>query len=116
MARGGRFLLLGGSLAAASCTMDHNVHVRPIANADAKMKFSGGLLNEARGQLALGNVGLALETFRTLQREQTDSADAFAGIAACYAAMGRYDLARLNYELALAYAPEDPRLLTALAS
>jgi hypothetical protein len=30
--------------------------------------------------------------------------------------MGRYDLARLNYELALAYAPQDPRLLTALAS
>jgi hypothetical protein len=96
--------------------MDHNVHVRPIANADAKMRFSGGLLDQARGQLALGNVGLALESFRTLQREQPDSADALAGIAACYASMGRYDLARLNYELALAYAPQDPRLLTALAS
>jgi hypothetical protein len=96
--------------------MDHNVHVRPIANADSKMRFSGGLLDQARGQLALGNVGLALESFRTLQREQPDSADALAGIATCYASMGRYDLARLNYELALAYAPQDPRLLTALAS
>ena len=116
MARGGTFLLISASLAAASCTMDHNVHVRPIANADAKMRFSGGLLDQARGQLALGNVGLALESFRALQREQPDSADALAGIAACYASMGRYDLARLNYELALAYAPQDPRLLTALAS
>jgi hypothetical protein len=30
--------------------------------------------------------------------------------------MGRYDLARANYEFALAYAPNDPRLLFALAS
>lgn len=116
MARGGTFLLLGGSLAAVGCTMDQNVHVRPIADTQAKMRFSGGLLNQARGQLALGNVGLALESFRTLQREQPESADAFAGIAACYAAMGRYDLARANYEFALAYAPQDPRLLTALAN
>jgi hypothetical protein len=116
MARGGTLLLLSGSLAAVGCTMDHNVHVRPIADAQAKMRSGGGLLNHARGQLALGNVGLALEAFRTLQREQPESADAFAGIAACYAAMGRYDLARANYEFALAYAPNDPMLLYALAS
>jgi hypothetical protein len=92
------------------------VQVRPIADPAAKYRYGGGLLAEARGQLALGNAGLALETFRKLQREQPASADAFAGIAACYAAMGRYDLARANYEFALAYSPDNPALLTALAS
>src|SRR5881397_3735616 len=66
--------------------------------------------------LALGNVGLALEAFRRIQREQPASAEAFAGIAACYASMGRYDLERANYEFALAYAPNDPAFLSALAN
>jgi hypothetical protein len=90
--------------------------VRAISDPDSKLHYSGGLLAEARGQLVIGAVGLALESFRTLQRQQPDSADAYAGIAACYAAMGRYDLTRTNYELALAYAPDNPALLQALAS
>jgi tetratricopeptide (TPR) repeat protein len=81
-----------------------------------KVRYGGGLLAQARAELALGNVGLALETFRKIQREQPESADLFAGIAACYAAMGRYDLARANYEFALAYSPDNAALLTALAS
>ena len=52
------------------------------------------LLADAAAQLALGNVGLALEGFRKALREQPDSADAYAGIANCYEAMGRFDLAR----------------------
>lgn len=108
-------LLLGCGLAATGC-VEHAVQVRPIADPAAKYRFAGGLLAEGRAQLALGNAGLALETFRTLQRQQPESADVFAGIAACYAAMGRYDLARTNYEFALAYAPNDRNLLNALAS
>jgi hypothetical protein len=116
MIRGGKFLLAGGCLAAAACVQTQSVKVRPIADPAAKVRFSGGLLGEARGQLALGDVGTALETFRALTREQPENPDAYAGIAACYAAMGRYDIARQNYEFALAYAPNDPELLTALAS
>ena len=115
MMRGGRILLLGCGLAAAGC-VEQKVQVRPIADAATKFRYSGGLLGQGRAQLALGNPGLALETFRTLQRQQPESADAFAGIAACYAAMGRYDLARANYEFALASAPTDRNLLNALAS
>lgn len=70
---------------------------------------------EARGQLALGNPGLALEAFRRVLRTEGDNPGAFAGVAACYAAMGRYDLARSNYEAALALSPHDPALLLALA-
>ena len=116
MIRGGKFLLAGGCLAAAACVQTQSVKVRPIADPAAKVRFSGGLLGEARGQLVLGDVGIALETFRTLSRQQPENPDAYAGIAACYAAMGRYDIARQNYEFALAYAPNDPELLTALAS
>ena len=116
MMRGGKFLLAGGCLAAAACVQTQSVKVRAIADPAAKVRFSGGLLGEARGQLALGDVGVALETFRTLSRQQPENPDAYAGIAACYAAMGRYDVARQNYEFALAYAPNDAVLLTALAS
>src|SRR5205814_8466018 len=74
-----------------------------------------GELAEAQSMLALGSVGLALEAFRRIQRQQPNSADALAGIASCYAAMGRYDLARSNDEAALALAPTSPALLNALA-
>jgi Tfp pilus assembly protein PilF len=116
MIRGAKILLVGVSLAAAGCVATKDIKVRAIADPAAKLRFGGGLLAEGRAQLALGSVGLALETFRKLQREQPASADTFAGIAACYAAMGRYDIARENYEFALAYAPSDPGLLNALAA
>ena len=117
MTRGAKFFLLGSCLAAAGCTAaTQNVKVRPLADGAAKFRYSGSLIAQGRAQLALGNVGLALETFRKAQREQPPGADTFAGIAACYGAMGRYDLARANYEYALAYAPNDASLLTALAS
>jgi hypothetical protein len=116
MTRGGKLLLLSGCLAATGCATTHTVQVRAVSDPNSKLHYSGGLLAEARAQLAMGAVGLAIESFRTLQREQPDSVDAYAGLAASYAAMGRYDLTRTNYELALAYAPNDPALLQALAS
>ena len=91
-----------------------SVKVRAIADPAAKVRFSGGLLGEARAQLALGDVGTALETFRTLARQEPENPEVYAGIAACYAAMGRYDIARQNYEFALAYAPNDPALMAPL--
>jgi hypothetical protein len=69
----------------------------------------------ARGQLRLGNVGLALEAFRKVQRERPLDPAALAGIGDCYSAMGRLDLAQSNYEAALALAPKSPALLNGLA-
>lgn len=71
---------------------------------------------EARGQLAIGNVALALESFRKAAREDPTSTDALMGMATCYDRMGRYDLSRRNYEAALAIAPADTHLLAALAA
>jgi tetratricopeptide (TPR) repeat protein len=109
-------LLVTASLTAAGCAAGPgNVEIRPIADPAAKLRQGSGDLAEAKSMLALGSVGLALEAFRRVQRQQPTSADAFAGIASCYAAMGRYDLARSNDEAALALAPSNPALLNALA-
>jgi hypothetical protein len=116
MIGGGKILALGACIAATGCVAAHEVQIRPIADPASKVRYGGGLLAQARAELALGNVGLALETFRKIQRDQPESSDVFAGIAACYAVMGRYDVARANYEFALAYSPDNPALLTALAS
>lgn len=116
MTRGRNFLLLSGAMAAASCSATHQVEVRAIPIPGMTSKTGDDLLLQARGHLALGDVGLALENFRTLQREQPENPDVFEGIARCYAVMGRFDLVRTNLEFALAYAPNDANLLNEMAS
>ena len=71
---------------------------------------------EARGHLALGNVALALEGFRKAARDDPASTEALVGIAHCYDRMGRFDLSRRNYEMALAIAPRDEGLLAAFGA
>jgi hypothetical protein len=114
MVRGGRTALLIGGLALAGCAAPKEVSIRPIA--DPAARLAAGDLAAARGQLLLGNAGLALEAFRNIHRDRPSDPRALAGIADCYAAMGRFDLAQSNYEAALALAPHDPVLLTGLAA
>jgi hypothetical protein len=110
-------LFLSAGLAAAGCTASSNdIQIRPLADPGSKLGTNRGLLADATAQLNMGNVGLALEGFRKALREQPDSIAALGGIAACYDAMGRYDLSRLNYEAALAIAPSDPVLLNSFAA
>ena len=116
MRGGAKTLLVTAALAATACAPGAStVEIRPIADPSAKLKSGGPHLALARGQLALGNVGLALEGFRIALREQPGSIEALAGIAACYSTMGRFDLVRQNLEAALAISPNDPGLLSALA-
>ena len=117
--RGGkRTLLATVALATAGCaTDDGQLNVRAIADPlAAAAKRGSPMVAEGRGALALGNVGTALEAFRKALREQPDSIEALAGIAACYERMGRYDLSRVNYEAALAIAPNNPVLLNSFAA
>jgi tetratricopeptide (TPR) repeat protein len=116
MNRGVKSLLLVASVAAASCAAaPEDVKIRAIADAGSKLRAAQDPLAESKAQLALGNVGLALEGFRKASRNYPDNPEAFAGLAACYNAMGRYDLSQSNYEAALALAPRNVALLTALA-
>lgn len=116
MNRGLKVLMMSGYLITAGCVTDTGkLQVRAIPDPTASPRNGSGDLARAKAQLALGSVGLALEGFRKTLRDQPSNAEAMAGIGACYAAMGRYDLAQANYEAALAQAPQDSRLLVALA-
>jgi len=70
---------------------------------------------EARGLLAVGSVGLALESFRLALRDDPRNIDALTGLASCYDRMGRFDLSRRYYEQALALQPTGKPVLAALA-
>ena len=111
------FLLSGAALAVAGCASGPGpVQVRAIANSASKLGAGSERLAEARGQLVLGNVGLAIEGFHAALREQPDNVEAMRGLAACYDSMGRADLSRQYYEAALAVAPHNPASLTAFAA
>ena len=110
-------LFVTAGLAATGCTTSaSDIKIRPLADPGSKLGARNGLLADASAQLAMGNVGLAIEGFRKALREQPDSIAALGGLAACYDEMGRYDLSRLNYEAALAIAPTYPVLLNSFAA
>ncbi|HEU4809780.1 MAG TPA: LytR C-terminal domain-containing protein [Sphingomicrobium sp.] len=94
-----------------SCSTPQPVEIRA---ASSTPQIQG--LGEAQGQLALGNVALALEGFRKVLRDNPDSVDAAVGIAHCYENMGRFDLSRRWFETALASAPENAAVLNDFAS
>ena len=118
MRTGGMLLVTAAVLACTACLGDSGkLEIRSV---------NGGLkpvqqpvpyrIAEARGQLAIGNVGLALEGFRKAEREDPTSVEALAGMAQCYDLMGRYDVSRRHYERALALAPRNAGLLGLFAA
>jgi len=117
MSRGAKFFTATAVLAVAACSMDQGkleIRSTPTALAQGAHPVSQRVA-EGRAQLALGNVGLALEAFRIALREDPNSTGALAGLAAGYDRMGRFDLSRRNYEAALAIAPADVELLGSFA-
>jgi tetratricopeptide (TPR) repeat protein len=116
MRRGFRTVLTGAVLAAAGCASHSGqLQVRALSDPASKLGTGSERIAEARGQLALGNVGLAIEAFRTALREQPNSVEAMRGLAACYDSMGRGDLSAQYYQAALAVSPRDPASLNAFA-
>jgi tetratricopeptide (TPR) repeat protein len=73
-------------------------------------------LGEAEAQLVAGNVGLALEAFRQVLRDNPGNVAAAVGIAHCYDQMGRPDLSGRWFETALASAPENTTILNDFAA
>jgi tetratricopeptide (TPR) repeat protein len=67
----------------------------------------------AKGRMLFdrGEFALAADAFRKAVRYNASSSDAYNGLAASYDQLGRYDLSRRYYELALAQAPEDGKIL-----
>lgn len=107
--------LAGASLLGllSSCQSAAPLQVRLSKNA---VESSGSVaLAEAKAQFVLGNPASALEKFRVAVRQDPNNVEALSGIADCYKALGRPELAQRQYELALAVRPNDRGLLTALA-
>lgn len=111
------FLAAAVLLGAAACTSPR-LEVREVGRAPAATKGSGADGRVALGlsQLAQGNVGLALESFRRAAREDAHSHSALLGLGECYLAMGKPALARRSLEQALALRPDVPELYRALAA
>lgn len=109
--------LFAASLAAilVGCSTQ-GVNVRPIKSAlsDGQLTATARVA-EGNAQLALGNVGLAQEAFRKALRDDPANVDAMLGMAACYDRLGRPDLSRNQYEMALAARPKDPQIYAEFA-
>ena len=114
---GSKFLASAAVLALAGCGGSQaKLQIRATpAPLSAMAKPVPFRIAEANGHLALGNVALALESYRKALREQPDSVEAMAGLAACYDQMARFDLSRRYYESALAVVPADTSVLNAFA-
>ncbi len=97
-------------MSGACSSGNRDVAIRPV-NGDAAAMATGKEAL-ARGQLLFfrGEHALALDAFRRAMRQDPSDANALNGVAISYAAMGRHDLARQYFELALARAPLDERV------
>ena len=115
MNRPSSLIWTAAAIAAASCSTS-SIEVRsikqPLAQGSQPANFR---VTEGNAQLALGNVGLAIESYRKALREQPDSVPALIGLATCYDRMGRADLSRSNYEMALAVDPANTEIYSLFA-
>ena len=110
-----RFAIGLALLATSGCGETGQIAIRSVGEINVA-RPSSERTALAMGQLALGNVGLALEGFRRAARDDPASVDALLGIAACYDRMARFDLSRRAYEQALALQPNNLALYQALAA
>ena len=107
--------LLATAIALSSCG-GSAIEVRSISQKLAEGRQpANSRVAEGNAQLALGNVGLAIEAYRKALREQPDNVDAMMGLATCYDRMGRSDLSRRHYEMALAVEPANTEVYSQLA-
>jgi LytR cell envelope-related transcriptional attenuator len=98
-----------------SCAMPaHRTEIRQV-NRGALAQNGAPSLDRGREMYARGEYGLAIEAFRRAVREAPEDPSGYNGLAACYDMIGRFDLSRRNYELALAVAPGDARIYRNMA-
>jgi hypothetical protein len=87
---------------------DEKVGVRLLQPTDGAVPGSpDALVAAGRQSLEQQHYGLAISQFRTALQGSETSAAAHNGLAIAYASLGRVDLARRHFELAMAHAPGD---------
>ncbi|HET9355082.1 MAG TPA: tetratricopeptide repeat protein, partial [Sphingomicrobium sp.] len=97
-------LLAAAMLAGVAGCAAPKLEIREVGSAHVKQKGepTSGRVALGLTQLAMGNVGLAVESFRRALREDPQSHQAMLGLAECYLQMGKPSLARRSLEQALA--------------
>lgn len=100
-----------------SCSSGEDVAIRTVGSPLAPGQQPVAVrVAEGHAQMALGNVGLAIEAYRKALRSDPGDVEAMLGIAAAYDRMGRFDLSRRHYEMALAIKPKQSETYDQLAA
>lgn len=105
--------MVTAALLASACTLPElsGSHIQVRSATSSGPATGEDAYAAAKRQLALGNLGLAVDGFRKAVRENPNSADALNGLAVAYDRMGRFDLSRQAFEEALALAPSDRAIM-----
>ena len=111
-------MISAAAVLALSACASPKLEIREVGQAhrDLSDGTSDGRVALGLTQLARGNVGLALETFRRASREDPQNYRALQGLAECYLQLGKPAVARRSLEQALALRPDIPELYRALAA
>ena len=109
------FTCLAVMVGATACSMGE-LNVRPIKSTLAEGRQPSNVrVAEGNAQLALNNVALAIEAYRKALREEPNNVEAMIGLASCYDRMGRADISRRHYEMALAVDPANTEVYSHFA-
>ena len=110
-----RAFLLGASLAAmlAGCAQQGELRITAVGGQETQA--DDGALLKAQILLSRGEHALAVDAYRKAIRHNPGNASAYNGLAIAYDQLGRHDLSRRYYELALAYAPREGKYYRNLA-
>lgn len=106
---------LGASLAAmlAGCAQQGELRITAVGGQETRA--DDGALIKAQILLSRGEHALAVDAYRKAIRHNPGNASAYNGLAIAYDQLGRHDLSRRYYELALAYAPREGKYYRNLA-
>lgn len=106
--RGMKTAALASCLLSIGCTATPQLTIKPIERGTVGAR--GDAYAEAKRQLEAGNMALAIDGFRRAARQSPQSVDALNGLAVAYDNLGRFDLSRRFYELALAADPTSAKV------
>jgi hypothetical protein len=100
-------LITAGTIASTASARDRKLDI------DVQIKTQAPQLAASMDQshflIRNRQYGLAVDVLRKIIRTQPENASAYSAIAVAYDGLGRPDLARKNFEMALAYAPLEER-------
>ena len=107
--------LLGASLAVLVAGCAQKGELRITAVGEQAVQTAPASLAKAQLLLSRGEYALAVDAYRKAVRLDPASAAAYNGLAIAYDQLGRHDLSRRNYEMALAHAPHETKYYRNLA-